>query len=346
MAGGGNSHQRAKNKKANKELSAAVKEMVQQLQIERSGPTSGPEQTLPVKLRSVWHSTPVWSALSMIFGLIFSRIFVAAVYVVAGIILGIEFASGRFFRTGWRTIVGNGLAALIIAALLFVCWALTPKPSSLEQQVDQEMTAFAKRFPWLASPPQQQSPMPGQIQISKPEKPKVEFGSDTRAFLKSVPLTSIIDDVGHELTVRGYTANIGALDAKPHAAIFAFIRFRKEMTEAEENELFEQFQVGGGKASWNYNRVGYWARADTQPFEVTGSPEFEIPEDFARTWDEVNQGSLLAYVLIRHIYEDKLGRMVTESCYIMRGPKFIEMRTCLTHNGPRLKPYTMTTPSQ
>ena len=88
----------------------------------------------------------------MLLGAIFTHFSVFLVYGLTWLLAVGEFIRVGFFRKSWAKVLGSVFFALFTATILFGVWKITPRsdsPPTLDQQID----AFAKRFPWLTHEP-------------------------------------------------------------------------------------------------------------------------------------------------------------------------------------------------
>jgi hypothetical protein len=170
-------------------------------------------------------------------------------------------------------------------------------------------------------------------------------GSEARVYLSSAfgGLISL-DEQMDKITLAVLTTNVGHLDALPHAWIFYYVRFRKPLSKAEEDSLFGTVNVGGGQAALTFTNDNYWTPGETKRQTVSGEIEFETLVDVPnekKEWESFvgkdPRDKMLAYVFARHVAQDKLGTMVTESCFYLTGPDF-QPTECLGHNGPSIYP--------
>jgi hypothetical protein len=149
---GGNSQQRKAERKAAERIQRTVesnlrRDLAISVQVSADNPK---EFTTRQKLGRYWTSTPVWGAITMLAGLLVSRVSIGLVYLLVWAALFAEFMRVRFF-TRWRT-AANCAGAVVIAAGLFAVWKIYPKPKE-PPTLDQEISAFAKSFPGLKNPP-------------------------------------------------------------------------------------------------------------------------------------------------------------------------------------------------
>jgi hypothetical protein len=116
-------------------------------------PETQPEQTTRNSLSTFWGSTPVWGAIGVLIGAIAAQISLKLLFVAAWAVLFMEFIRAGFFRSPLFKLLGNAIVGLLLAFAFTQLWRVTPR-SPESPTLDQQLDAFAQRFPWLKQPPQ------------------------------------------------------------------------------------------------------------------------------------------------------------------------------------------------
>jgi len=88
----------------------------------------------------------------MLLGVIFTHVSVLLAYLAAWILIVFEFVRIDFFIKRYMKVLGAITFALLITAVLFGIWKITPKTKELPT-LDQQMDAISQKFPWLRSGP-------------------------------------------------------------------------------------------------------------------------------------------------------------------------------------------------
>jgi len=147
---GGNTHQRRLAKRGEERIAKEVTDRVlEEIEVKQVEPM--PEK-VSSKLATFWGSTPIWGGIGLLIGAIASQLSLKLLFVAVWGIFVFEFLRVGFFKQRATKVMGNLLAGIIFAGVFIGLWRLSPKPKE-PTTVDQEMNAFAKRFPWMASPP-------------------------------------------------------------------------------------------------------------------------------------------------------------------------------------------------
>ena len=100
------------------------------------------------RITGLWNSTPVWGLVGVMLGAAAAQVSLWLIVFVAWMGLVIEFARAKFFYRTLYRIGAIGAFALILGAILITGIRLLPKSPALPT-IDQEMGAFAQRFPGL-----------------------------------------------------------------------------------------------------------------------------------------------------------------------------------------------------
>jgi hypothetical protein len=131
----------------------------------------------PAKFSTFWGSTPIWTGIGVLIGAMASQLSLKLLFVAVWGIFVFEFVRVGFFKEKVAKLIGNMLAGIMLAVIFIGLWRLSPKPKE-PTTVDQEMNAFAQRFPWLASKPEPSQPIviaPPSVRPTKPPEPVVRI---------------------------------------------------------------------------------------------------------------------------------------------------------------------------
>ena len=115
-------------------------------------------ETTRKKFSIFWGSTPAWAVIGMIAGVVASQWSLKVLFVVAWGVFFWEFIRVKVFEKRTTKIIGNGLAGVVLVLVFYTGWKVTPKPREAPT-IDQQINAFAERFPWLSSRPTAGTPV-------------------------------------------------------------------------------------------------------------------------------------------------------------------------------------------
>jgi hypothetical protein len=158
------------------------------------------------RVSTFWRSTPVWGGIGVLIGVIGAQLSQKMSFVAVWGVLFLEFINCKFFpRNRVVSLAGNLLAGIVIAALLFGMWQVTPRPKD-PPSLDQQMEAFARRFPFLGStiPPSQS------VVIVKPQTPHGEMAFEGSPKLPpNGPQSEDMWPIGQPLALQMFYRNSG-----------------------------------------------------------------------------------------------------------------------------------------
>jgi len=139
---------------------------------------------------------------------------------------------------------------------------------------------------------------------------------DATGYLRSIPFSIRFDPHSPDDAAVSYnTTNLGK-QILPGATVWAYIRVRPQMSAEQEDALFSTASFGGGPAALATTERNYWEHGDSRHGKISGSPDWQDPEDFTRQVRQMQKGETSIYFLVR-------------------GPDFsVPPFQCHGHNGP------------
>jgi hypothetical protein len=162
VSNAGNSHQRKMVKKAEERIAKAVTgRVLENMETPIHSSSDGVEPVPPrlsSKLGTFWGSTPAWTGIGMLVGVFAPLLSLQLLFVGVWGIFFFEFIRVGFFKGKVAKWLGNAVAGCVFAVVFFVVWKVSPRPKQ-PPTLDQEMSAFAQKFPWIASAPPQAGPV-------------------------------------------------------------------------------------------------------------------------------------------------------------------------------------------
>jgi hypothetical protein len=162
LVSGGNSHQlRSERRLAGRIQSAIEDKLKSAVMSESSTPTPSETNSIRQKLHEIYTSTPLWTGVGVLVGLIISQLSVRYAIVVVSVFVWViatvdVFKVGLFKGRKWSVLANSAssfIVAVILAGISYGTWKLAP-PQKDAPTLDQQIDAFARRFPWIANPPQ------------------------------------------------------------------------------------------------------------------------------------------------------------------------------------------------
>ena len=175
-------------------------------------------ETTKHKIGTFWSSGPVWAVVGMIATLVATQLSLKLLFAVAWAVVFIEFVRCGFFAKRATQILGNATAGVILVAVFYGGWKMTPKPKE-EPTLDQQLAAFANKFPWLAHPPEKPTPVAVSSQSST--EPQAFIGNTNISlgqYSVGAPLETRIDIKNISQAIANNAGAIGQMyvvDTKP-----------------------------------------------------------------------------------------------------------------------------------
>jgi hypothetical protein len=149
-AGGGNSHQR----RTNERLDQAVTDALLRMGKHSTGPAedaADPQmhrKEASHKWTELWRSTPIWGAVGVLAGTLLAQVSVILVFIAVWLVICVEFVSLRLIPNKPVRYLCNFAFGAVLAMAFWGLWRVAPRPTT-PPTLDQQMDAFAKRFPEL-----------------------------------------------------------------------------------------------------------------------------------------------------------------------------------------------------
>ena len=191
---GGNSHQRRSKKRLDQSVADALLRLGPHPTAagDRSTEAQAPPKEASHKWANLWRSTPIWGAIGVLAGTLLAQVSVILVFVGVWLVFCIEFVSLRLIGNKPIRYICNVTFMVALAATFWGLWLVAPRPST-PPTLDQQMDAFAKRFPELlhaedhpvaksSSPPSQ--PPPGLQQPKAPPQWRLLRPAEIQRFEK------------------------------------------------------------------------------------------------------------------------------------------------------------------
>ena len=307
--------------------------------LQATAPPQTKDKTLnePVEpLRELWNSTPLWSGISLLLGLLFTRISLLAVYGTVWILISFEFCRRRLFRSLPLRMLTNVGFTVALAAVLYMVWRRMPPPQvpSSDAAVSRLADRLDKGLQSLVRPPdvtahatdkQQATKNPSDPDLHRPWIALSRLGTSK---MESNPypfltLGEIEINTGDEPAKAVRTSGdifVGEAGSSTEDQIFATLRKRnKEQGGADKAPRESQaFEIGG---------LG-------SPRMVDGLP---IPMNQANViTNAVYSGKMLLYIAVLAQYMDAHGLThYTEQCLAGHNLEDVGaggMQPCTNHN--------------
>jgi hypothetical protein len=157
-------------------------------------------------------------------------------------------------------------------------------------------------------------------------------GQDERAYLKATYEGVSYDRLG-DIRAKVVFVNVGKLQASPKSLFYSAAVISKPLSPIELDRFFSTafFENQATAISYNPNTFDIGDQWEQNPVASVG---FE-PEEYRQNREAIDTGQKLIYVFGTTSYQDRLGKMVVDSCVIFRGPDFTRVAVCDGHNGPR-----------
>jgi hypothetical protein len=267
----GNSKQRKQAKKADERIKGMVRNELERISGKDIPGTEGSLQPqhgkgadTKEKLRTFWSSTPFWAVLCMLVGAVGSQLSLNLLFFIGWAVVLFEFIRMGFVDSRKFRVVGNSIAGLLLAVLFVGLWRISPKPQT-PPSLDQEMDAFARRFPFLKS----QAATPQMDELKSVEQ--FFLGHDESELREKFGFLWMLDaNIGLIAARTNYYLQHGSINGFDEAP-YIFGHERKVDT------LGHKIDWIGGAASINYqpNEVGIIVLSDTYSENINVLHRFE-----------------------------------------------------------------------
>jgi hypothetical protein len=288
-------------------------------------PPTEPHLSTSQKLHTLWGSTPFWTGLGVLGGLIVSqfsqRYAQAIVSLVVWFIGTLEVVKIGLF-TGKKRIFLNAITsagiAIVLSAVLYTTWKFAP-PTKEPPTLDQQFDAMGRRFPLLASPQIKQQGYvdigPFQVAIAAPA-----FQGDP--------------DAGRFMVNAG-CGNVGSVEVvfqSCDAEVFIYegTEMQALKDEAKQEDFFRSF-LAGRKSVAGFPRKMIPSRSSLSSY--LGPPAGPLIA-------AVDANTKAVVIVGRVTWNDEIKTTDTDLCEVMQSPfppgkfpKVAGWHRCLVHEG-------------